>query len=102
MLSKENRKKCLGVIQMYGFEHQLVKLVEEMAELQQATTKLLERVLRHENVFADDENFKEELADVYVLCQQSQFMFDVSDDEINDRASAKLDEALKEKKYAET
>lgn len=102
MLSEENKKKCLGVIQKYGFEHQLVKLVEEMAELQQATTKLLERVLCHENVIADDENFKEELADVYVLCQQSQFMFKVSDDEINDRASAKLDEALKEKRNAET
>jgi NTP pyrophosphatase (non-canonical NTP hydrolase) len=70
--------------------HQLLKLIEELAELSRATSD----VIREDTL---TENFKEELADVYVMCQQAQMLFGITDEEINKMAEMKLNRTLHNK-----
>ena len=95
MLSKENIVKCSMVLGQHNERNQLLKLIEELAELSRATSD----VLREDKL---TENFKEELADVYVMCQQAQMFFGITDDEVNKMAEMKLDRTLynKEKEWA--
>lgn len=95
MLSKENIVKCSMVLGQHNERNQLLKLIEELAELSRATADVL-----RENKLT--ENFKEELADVYVMCQQAQMFFGITDDEVNKMAEMKLDRTLynKEKEWA--
>ena len=86
MLNKENKLKCSKVIQAYPKEHQLMMLMEELAELIQATSKLVR--------YGDTEPFLEEFADVEVMLEQMRQMYHIDDDEINKRAEKKLYRAL--------
>lgn len=86
MLNKENKLKCGKVIQAYPKEHQLMMLMEELAELIQATSKLVR--------YGDTEPFLEEFADVEVMLEQMRQMYHIDDDEINKRAEKKLYRAL--------
>ena len=86
MLNKENKLKCGKVIQAYPKEHQLMMLMEELAELIQATSKLVR--------YGDTEPFLEEFADVEVMLEQMRQMYHIDDDEINKRAEKKLWRAL--------
>ena len=86
MLNKENKLKCSKVIQAYPKEHQLMMLMEELAELIQATSKLVR--------YGDTELFLEEFADVEVMLEQMRQMYHIDDDEINKRAEKKLYRAL--------
>ena len=86
MLNKENKLKCGKVIQAYPKEHQLMMLMEELAELIQATSKLVR--------YGDTELFLEEFADVEVMLEQMRQMYHIDDGEINKRAEKKLFRAL--------
>lgn len=86
MLNKENKLKCGKVIQAYPKEHQLMMLMEELAELIQATSKLVR--------YGDTEPFLEEFADVEVMLEQMRQMYHIDDDEVNKRAEKKLWRAL--------
>ena len=86
MLNKENKLKCGKVIQAYPKEHQLMMLMEELAELIQATSKLVR--------YGDTGPFLEEYADVTVMLEQMRQMYHIDDGEINKRAEKKLWRAL--------
>ena len=94
MLNTSNIVKCSMVLGQHNERNQLLKLIEELAELSRATSDVL-----RENKLTD--NFKEELADVYVMCQQAQMFFGITDEEINKMAEMKLDRVLynKEKEW---
>lgn len=86
MLNKENKLKCGKVIRAYPKEHQLMMLMEELAELIQATSKLVR--------YGDTEPFLEEYADVTVMMEQMRQMYHIAAGEINKRAEKKLYRAL--------
>lgn len=90
MLNTNNTVKCSMVLIRHDKIHQLLKLIEELAELSRATSD----VIRED---ALTENFKEELADVYVMCQQAQMLFGITDEEINKIAEMKLNRTLHNK-----
>ena len=89
MLNKENKHKCTKVIDIYPREHQLMILMEELAELIQATSQLLR--------YGDMEPFLEEYADVAVMMEQARQLYHIDDKEINKRAGKKLFRALEGK-----
>ena len=68
-------------------------VIEECAELQKAICK----INRDDGHITDehDENLREELVDVVVMCQQMFLVLKMTEDEINHRASGKLGRALK-------
>lgn len=76
----------------YGCEHQLNMVIEECSELQKAVCKI-HRDDGHITE-AHDENLREELVDVIVVCQQMFLAMRMDTDEINNRAKAKLKRAL--------
>ena len=86
MLNKENKLKCGKVINTFPKEHQLMMLMEELAELIQATSKLIR--------YGDTEPFLEEFADVEVMLEQMRQMYHIDAEEINKRAEKKLWRAL--------
>ena len=86
MLNRENKLKCGKVINTYPKEHQQLMLMEELAELIQATSKLIR--------YGDTELFLEEFADVEVMMEQMRQMYHIDDGEINKRAEKKLYRAL--------
>jgi len=91
MLNIENDALCWQVLAKYGCEHQLNMAIEECAELQKAVCK----VNRDEHVTNEhDENLREELVDVIVMCEQMRLMLKIDMDEVNHRAKAKLVRAL--------
>lgn len=93
MLNKENKELCWQVLSKYGCEHQMGMVIEECAELQKAVCK----IQRDDGHITDDhdENLREELVDVVVMCQQMFLVLKMSTDEINNRAGVKLERALK-------
>ena len=92
MLNFKNTQLCHYILQKWSHWGQLMMLLEEMAELAKATCKIM-RQTGHRPVCT--ENFREELADVVVMIEQCKMMFDISDWEINQRASEKLERAIK-------
>ena len=92
MLNKENQDLCWQVLSKYGCEHQMGMVIEECAELQKAVCK----IQRDDGHITDahDENLREELVDVLVVCQQMFLALKMDEDDINKRAGAKLERAL--------
>lgn len=93
MLNKENQDLCWQVLSKYGCEHQMGMVIEECSELQKAVCK----IWRDDGHITDahDENLREELVDVVVMCQQMFLVLKMDVDEINKRAGEKLVRALK-------
>lgn len=93
MLNRENKDLCWRVLAKYGCEHQMNMVIEECAELQKAVCK----IIRDDGHITDehDENFKEELVDTLVMCQQMLLALKMDEDEINQRAGGKLARALR-------
>ena len=92
MLNRENQELCWRVLAKYGCENQMNMVIEECSELQKAVCK----IIRDNGHITDehDENLREELVDVMVVCQQMFLAMRMDTDEINDRAKAKLERAL--------
>ena len=92
MLTERNKSLCWRMLARYGREHQLNMVIEECSELQKAVCKI-HRGDGHITE-AHDENLREELVDVLVVCQQMFLALKMDEDEINRRAGAKLERAL--------
>lgn len=84
---------CWEVLARFGCENQMNMVIEECAELQKAVCK----IIRDDGHVTDahDENLREELVDVIVVCQQMFLALKMTEEEINNRAGAKLVRALK-------
>ena len=91
MLNIQNQMLCCFVLNTYGPAHQLIKINEEMAELNQEACK----ILLSEGPIRPTEHFREELADVAVMLQQAMMMFGITDKEINQRSKDKLVRTIK-------
>lgn len=93
MLNDKNKKMCWEVLARFGCENQMNMVIEECAELQKAVCK----IIRDDGHVTDahDENLREELVDVIVVCQQMFLALKMTEDEINNRAGVKLARALK-------
>lgn len=91
MLNQENVQKCRQVLNKYGYQPQLLMVVEECSELQKAVCKLLRNGT---TLVSHSENFKEEIVDVLVMATQAVMMSGMSAEEINRRAQEKLDRTL--------
>ncbi len=89
MLNAENQSLCWDLLVKYGIEAQAVIAIEECSELQKALCK----TLRYSNM-CESENVREELVDTIVMCQQLLLCMEMSMDEVNKRARAKLERAL--------
>ena len=93
MLNEQNKMLCWQTLSKYGCEHQMGMVIEECAELQKAVCK----IWRDNGHITDehDENLREELVDVLVVIQQMFLVLQMKPDEINRRATEKLERALK-------
>lgn len=78
-----NEEIIEAAIKKYGVVMQTVVAIEEMSEL----TKELTKALRgKENI----EGIVEELADVYIMLNQVQMMFGISDDRVQEMMDLKI------------
>lgn len=75
------------IINHYGYNHQKDKLFEEMAELQK-------EVCKEKDGKGDKQHIAEELADVYVMLQQLQLMYGISDEKIELEVQKKIERTL--------
>lgn len=93
MLNKDNKNRCYKLLAKNGCSNQMQMVIEECAEL----TKAICKVNRDEGDVTDehDENLREELVDVIVMCQQMLLILRMGMDEVNSRASAKMERALR-------
>lgn len=65
-MTEKNKEMCHKIADHYGEEHQMLKAVEEMAELSQAILKLR----NYENSYHD---YLKELADVTIMIGQLKY-----------------------------
>ena len=86
MLNKKNRKRCGKVIKVYPEDHQMMILMEELAELIQATSKLMR--------YNDMDLFLEEYSDVHVMLEEMRQLLHIKKSEVNKRVKKKLYRAL--------
>ena len=82
---KFNTDKLYTIIEHFGKLHQIIKLGEEVGELNKA-------ILNLENGFTRTNNeITGELADVYVLLKQIELMYDVDENEVQSIIDMKVD-----------
>lgn len=67
-MTDEQKDKCHLIADHYGEEHQMLKAVEEMAEL---TQQIAKRISMQYSVNA----YAEELADVAIMLEQLEYLF---------------------------
>lgn len=89
MLNEKNIELCWELLAKYGIEAQAVIAIEECSELQKELCKSLRC-----NQTWNAESVKEELVDTIVMCQQLLLCIGMDNDEVNERAKAKLERAL--------
>lgn len=92
MLNEQNKNLCWQILAKYGCESQLTMVIEECAELQKTVCK----IHRDDGHVTEqhDADFREELIDTIVMCQQMLLMLKISMDEVNQRAHDKMVRAL--------
>lgn len=66
-MTEEQKAICHKIADHYGEEHQMLKAVEEMAELTQAIMKYLDNPAKWDDLF-------EELADVLIMVEQLDYI----------------------------
>lgn len=92
-----SQSEWLQVADDYG-ERQIPLVIEEMAELTQALTKYMRATQGGQRVRKTmqeiEDSVKEELSDVIVMMIQLQYLFHISNDEINQIADKKLEKTL--------
>lgn len=67
-MTDEQKAKCHKIAEHYGLEHQMLKAVEEMAEL---TQQIAKRMSKQYSLNA----YAEELADVVIMVEQLEHLF---------------------------
>ena len=90
MLSEENKNLCWDVLAKYGTQNQRRMVIEECSELQKAVCKLFREPDSNEYY----RNYIEELVDVIVMSQQMLLAENISMEDVNKMAEAKLALAL--------
>lgn len=85
MLNLENKRLCRYVLHKKGIQNQKMKLMEEMAELNQALIK---------NILYPEENIWEETVDVIVTLTQLLMIKGYDKALINELAKAKLQRTI--------
>lgn len=93
MLNKENIELCWAALAKYGISSQRLMVVEECSELIKAICKRFRDSYGYNK--ANDNNYKEEIVDVIVMLQQMLLADGIAMEEVNRRAKAKLERALK-------
>lgn len=81
------KEQLQQIIDHYGENHQKDKLFEEMAELQK-------EVCKEKDGKGDKQHIAEELADVYVMLQQLQLMYRISDEKVELEVQKKIERTL--------
>ena len=83
-LEREIKKDqvCLAALEEFGFENQMLKSIEELAELQRAIARAIVAP-------SDRDNIHEEIADVEIMLNQMRLIFDPT--EIDDWKDSKLE-----------
>lgn len=81
------KEQLQGIINHYGADHQKDKLFEEMAELQK-------EVCKEKDGKGDIPHIAEELADVYIMLQQMQLIYGITDEQIEQVVQEKIERTL--------
>ncbi len=76
------------VIDMYGYKHQSVIAIEEMAELQKELSKAIRGYSNHNEIV-------EETADVMICLMQVREMYNLKDEELQNMINSKLERLAK-------
>lgn len=87
-MTDEQKAKCHKIADHYGEEHQMLKCIEEMAELTQAIIKTVHGDALHEW------DYPGELADVLIMAEQLRYMYDKSDGVFDGRVERFIDAKL--------
>lgn len=88
-MTRGQKSKCRRIAEHYGRKNQERQAVSELCELQYVLTRRLEQ--RH----ADWQNdLLDEMADCLVMIEQLRALYDISDDEVNDRVNYKLNRQI--------
>ena len=81
------KEQLQEIIDHYGADHQKDKLFEEMAELQK-------EVCKEKDGKGDIPHIAEELADVYIMLQQMQLIYGITDEQIEQVVQEKIERTL--------
>lgn len=91
-MTNEQKAICHKIADYYGTEHQAVKAIEEMAELQKELAKFTI------GDGGDIDSIVEELADVMIMIEQMRYCFDTHNIDVPKIIDAKLSRQLKRMK----
>lgn len=83
-------KRIKKIALNYGYDRQSIKLIEEMAELQQAICKHRESTDKSKTLIG----IKSEIADVYVLLDQMKYLLNIKDEELEEIKDYKINRQL--------
>ena len=87
-MTDEQKAICHKIADHYGKNHQMLKAVEEMAELTQVIVKTIHGDALHEWEYPG------ELADVLIMAEQLRYMYDNSDGVFDGRVEKFIDAKL--------
>lgn len=71
-------------IEVYGTDHQLNIVIEELSEL-------IKEICKHKRGYLNRTNIVEEMADTYIVLKQLQMIFCVTDKELAETEKYKID-----------
>lgn len=94
-MTEEQKAICHKIADYYGTEHQAVKAIEEMAELQKELAKFTI------GDGGDIDSIVEELADVMIMIEQMRYCFDTDGVWIRETIRAKLGRQINRMKASE-
>ena len=86
-MTKERTKKALLIMTSYDSTAQKMKCCEELAELQTA-------LLKHINKGGHTDEILIEMADVYIMLEQVRYMMPFGENDLNDTIDFKLDRQI--------
>lgn len=101
--SKQIKFKVVQIAEHYGYENQSLKLLEELAELQQAVIRYNLSLEKNESLsttLALSENVYEEMADVEIMIDQIKYLL-CAETEVDKFKVKKLNRQLKRMEEAE-
>lgn len=81
------KEQLQEIVNHYGADHQKDKLFEEMAELQK-------EVCKEKDGKGDIQHIAEELSDVYVMLQQLQIIYGITDEKVELEVQKKIERTL--------
>lgn len=81
----------------YGYDVESIKLIEEMAELQQAICKHRESKDKAKTLI----DIKSEMADVYIVLEQMKYLLNIKDEELEELKDFKINRQLLRMKVEE-